>query len=298
MPTSRCGHAGRRRPHGRAARRQLGRRAHVPPRKVPARICDDPMRRNECARFLHGCTGTRVSESMADSPAGKAGVEAEDGSPRGAGLSGVTVGSGGTPAQDTITRGSASQPGSRAGAAAHGARRTHADRSHAWHSVLLPESFAAPVPCEDTGGLLLRCSTDGGSPEVRRAAVLSPERFTSSAPHAVCRRLGSLLLSSSETKRDWGCIRLPGETQAVSQHADIAHEMHRLHKQSTINLHGAWQPGPLRPAPTHPRMPLWRTAHAACAPPCPAAHAAWTMPATPAPGGARPAGGPSVPPGR
>ncbi len=101
---------------------------------------------------------------------------------------------------------------------AHEARRAHADRSHAWHSVLLPESFAAPVPCEDTGGLLLRCSTDGGSPEARRAAVLSPERFTSSAPHAVCRRLGSLLLSSSETKREWGCIRLARETQASSQH--------------------------------------------------------------------------------
>lgn len=95
MPTSRC---------GRAARRQLGRRAHVPPRKVPARICDDPMRRNECARFRHGCTGTRVSESMADSPAGKAGVEAEDGSSRGAGLPGGTVGSGGTPAPGTIAR--------------------------------------------------------------------------------------------------------------------------------------------------------------------------------------------------
>lgn len=195
-------------------------------------------------------------------------------------------------------KGSAWQPGRGAGAAAHGARRTHADRSHAWHSVLLPESFAAPVPCEDTGGLLLRCSTDGGSPEVRRAAVLSPERFTSSAPHAVCRRLGSLLLSSSETKRDWGCIWLPGETQAVSQHAGIAYKMYRLLKQSAIDLHGAWQPGPLRPAPTHPCMPLWRPAHAACAPPCPAAHAAWTRPATPAPGGARPAGGPSIPPGR
>jgi hypothetical protein len=110
LPTSRCGHARRRRPHGRAARRQLGRRAHVPPRKIPARIRDDPMRRNECARFRHGCTGTRVSESMADSPAGKAGVEAEDGSPRGAGL----PGHGGfrrPPGTGHDRKGSASQPG-------------------------------------------------------------------------------------------------------------------------------------------------------------------------------------------
>lgn len=212
LPTSRC---------GRAARRQYSRRAHVPPRKVSARIRDDPMRRIECARFRHGCTGTRVSESMADSPAGKASVEAEDGSPHGAGLPGARWVSGGTPASAR----SQDRPVSRVAGGSRlrtGRGRTHADRSHAWHSVLLPESFAAPVPCEDTGGLLLRCSTDGGSPEVRRAAVLSPERFTSSAPHAVCRRLGSLLLSSSETKREWGCIRLPGETQAPLQPTNIS----------------------------------------------------------------------------
>lgn len=168
-------------------------------------------------RSRHGCTGTRASESMADSPAGKAGVEAEDGSPRGAGVAlGARWVSGGP------RRRARSQGIGLAGRVAGGSRlragrwRSHADRSHAWHSVLLPESFATPVPCEDMGGLLLRCSTDGGSPEARRAAVLSPERFTSSAPHAVCRRLGSLLLSSSETKREWGCIRLPGETQALS----------------------------------------------------------------------------------
>lgn len=207
LPTSHC---------GRAARRQ-GRRAHVPPRRIPARIRDEPMRRSECATFPTRCTDTRASESMADSPAGKAGVEAEDGSPRGAGVAlGARWVSGGPPARGAITKDRPGGPGRGREPPARWRGRSHADRSHAWHSVLLPESFATPVPCEDMGGLLLRCSTGGGSPEARRAAVLSPERFTSSAPHAVCRRLGSLLLSSSETKREWGCIRLPGETQALS----------------------------------------------------------------------------------
>lgn len=126
LPTSRC---------GRAARRQLGRRAHVPPRKVPARICDDPMRRNECARFLHGCTGTRVSESMADSPAGKAGVEAEDGSPREAGLPGGHGGFRRHPGTGTIAK---DRPVSRF---AGGSRRARGAAD-----ACLPESRVALCP--------------------------------------------------------------------------------------------------------------------------------------------------------
>ncbi len=278
----------------RTCARQLDRRAHVPPRKVSARICDDPMQRNECARFRHGCTGTRVSESMADSPAGKAGVEAEDGSPHGAGLPGGTVGSGDTPAAGTIPR----------------------DR---------------PV-CRVAGGCRQRTGRGGRMPTgVTRGTLsfylrVSPPRFPART-RAVCsfgaprmealqRFVGqqSFRLKDSLRRRPmpfaagWGlsCCRHPkpsvnggvsgcrgkrkrrGNTLAF-------HTKHTVHANSPRSIRTGTrlsQPtSPRHPSEQHPRQV--RTFRVV-----PARMPSAAIPPTPAPADAPPAAGPSVPSGR